>query len=134
MTDKKQRILVIEDDIPILEATTIKLEEEGFKVEQAVDGIIGLEYLKKRGPFDAILLDLRMPKGDGFKFLEDKAKDPSISGVPVVVFTNLGQVDYLNRSLGLGVKGYLIKAHHSLSEIIEEVKKCLKGEPCQIDR
>jgi len=75
-----------------------------------------------------------MPKGDGFKFLEDKAKDSTVSDVSVIVFTNLSQLEYIDRALALGVKGYLIKAHHSIQGIVEEVKKCLQGEECAIDR
>jgi len=134
MKSVKQRILVVEDDVPILEAISIKLKEAGYEVEQAVDGQIGLEYLQHRGPFHLILLDLRMPKGDGFKFLEDKAKDSTVSDVSVIVFTNLSQLEYIDRALALGVKGYLIKAHHSIQGIVEEVKKCLQGEECAIDR
>jgi len=129
----KDKILIVEDDESTLQAITYKLEKEGFEVIQATDGEIGLEILRKSGQFTGILLDLRMPKGDGFKFLEEKAKDEKISDVPVIVFTNLSQPEFVNRALKLGVKGYLVKAHHSAQEIVEELHQCLHEGKCTID-
>jgi len=129
----KDKILVVEDDEPTSLAITFKLKKEGFVVIQAGDGEKGLEALTESGPFSGVLLDLRMPKGDGFKFLEEKAKNPKISGVPVIVFTNLSQPEFVNRALKLGVKGYLVKAHHSAQEIVEELHQCLHEGKCTID-
>lgn len=126
-------ILVVEDDEPILQAITFKLEKEGFVVEGATDGVIGIEKLRSQGPFSGVLLDLRMPKGDGFSFLETKQKDSAISEIPVIVFTNLSQQDYLKKALRYNIKGYLIKAHHSVQDMVEEVKKCLNEGKCTID-
>jgi DNA-binding response OmpR family regulator len=127
------KILVIEDDEPILQAITFKLIKEGFEVEGAEDGVIGLEKIKNGGPFSLVLLDLRMPKGDGFKFLEAKKEDENIKDVPVIVFTNLSQREYIDRALGLGVKGYLVKAYHGVQEIVDEVKKCIEVGSAKID-
>jgi DNA-binding response OmpR family regulator len=127
------KILVVEDDEPILQAITFKLIKEGFEVEGATDGIIGLEKLKTGGPFKGVLLDLRMPKGDGFKFLEAKKEDEKVKDVPVIVFTNLSQREFVDRAIGFGVKGYLIKAYHGVQEIVDELKKCLEGGSIKID-
>lgn len=131
---KPQRVLIIEDDDATRQAAVFKLEKEGFAVEQAVDGVQALELLGKDGTLDAILMDIRMPRGDGFHFLEAKHKDPKFSHIPVIVFTNLSQSEYVDRALSLGAKGYLVKAHHSLSEIILELKNCIEGKTCRIDR
>ena len=128
------RVLLIEDDESTRESASIKLKKEGFLVESAEDGVIGLEKLKKDNQFSAILLDIRMPKGDGFTFLEEKNKNSSLRAIPVLVFTNLGQSEYVERALALGAKGYIIKAHHSLQEIIAEMKTCIAGGVCTIDR
>src|SRR3989304_4077852 len=110
------RVLVIEDDEAILQAITYKLEKEGIETEVATDGVMGLAKLQKDNKFAVILLDLRMPKGDGFGFLEAKNKDEKIAQIPVVVFTNLSQREYVERALAMGVKGYLVKAYHSVQE------------------
>jgi DNA-binding response OmpR family regulator len=127
------KILVVEDDEPILQAITFKLVKEGYEVTGAEDGIIGFDKLKNAGPFACVLLDLRMPKGDGFKFLESKKEDEKIKDVPVIVFTNLSQREFVDRAVGLGVKGYLVKAYHGVQEIVDEMKKCIESGSAKID-
>jgi len=127
------KVLVVEDDEPILQAITFKLIKEGFEVEGAADGVIGLEKLENEGPFAVVLLDLRMPKGDGFQFLEAKKKNEKVKDVPVIVFTNLSQREFVDRAIELGVKGYLVKAYHGVQEIVDEMKKCLEGGSTKID-
>lgn len=127
------RVLIIEDDDATRQAAVFKLKKEGFDVEEATDGVQALELLGKDGTLDAILLDIRMPRGDGFHFLEAKQKDPRFEKIPVIVFTNLSQTEYIQRALQLGAKGYLVKAHHSLNEIIDELKNCIEGKSCRVD-
>ena len=131
--DKVHRILIIEDDVATRQAAVFKLERENFEVVQAEDGIQALEILAKDKAFDAILLDIRMPRGDGFHFLEGKKKDASLEAIPVIVFTNLSQSDYGVRAIKLGAKGYMVKANHSLNNIVLELKKCIEGKECRID-
>jgi CheY-like chemotaxis protein len=129
----KKRILLIEDDEPTRESTLFKLEKAGFETDFSEDGEEGLEKLKKDKSFDVILLDLRLPKGDGFVFLEQKNKDKSIKDIPVVIFSNFSQPEFIKRAMSLGAVGYLVKAYHSLEEIVEEVTRCLEGGQCRID-
>ncbi len=128
-----KRILLVEDDGPTSEAILFKLKKAGFETDYAEDGQIGLEKLLQDSHFDVILLDLRMPKGDGFSFLEKKKKEPAIRNIPVIVFTNLHQREFVDRALELGAVGYLIKAHHSLDDIIGELKRCLAKNKCGVD-
>ncbi len=130
---KKKRILLVEDDLPTTEAALLKLKMSGFMTDSAEDGVIGLAKLRHDGPFDGILLDLRMPKGDGFKFLEEKKNDPKVKNVPVIIFSNLNQPEFIRRALDMGAVGYLVKANHSLDEIIMELKACLETKQCRID-
>ena len=130
----QKRILLVEDDEPTRESTILKFKKAGIEIDFAENGQQGLEKLHRAGHFDLILLDLRMPKGDGFWFLEWKEDDQSIKDIPVIVFTNFSQPELLQRALSFGVIGYLIKANHSLDEIIEEVKECLKTGKCRIDK
>lgn len=126
-------ILVVEDDEATLESISLKLKKEGFEVDSAGDNAAGLEKLRRNPNFSGVLLDLRLPQGDGFGFLEGKSKESNLSNIPVIVFTNLNQREYVEKALGLGAKGYLVKANHDISDIIKQLKKCLKGEKCQID-
>lgn len=132
--EKGWRALIVEDDESILESILFKLKKADISAIGATDGLEGIDILKKDRSFSVVLLDLRMPKGDGFSFLEEKNKDADISGIPVIVFTNLSQRQYLDHALALGVKGYLIKANHSLMDIVLELKNCVEGNKCSIDR
>mgnify|MGYP001567045266 FL=1 len=129
---KQYHILVVEDDIPTLEAIGHKLSTAGFVIESATDGQTALGRLQG-GAYDGVLLDLRMPVRDGFWFLEEKNKDPSVASCPVVIFTNLAGEEQLRRALDLGVRGYLKKSKHSIQEIVGEVRTCMETGKCRID-
>ncbi len=120
MPEKKQNILVVEDDKFLIKAYNIKFTRAGFNVITATDGAIGLELAKSELP-ELILLDLMLPKIDGFEFLKRMAVDESLKAIPVIILSNLGQQTDKERALALGAKEYLIKADYSLDEIIEKV-------------
>ncbi len=120
MPEKKQNILVVEDDKFLIKAYNIKFTRAGFNVITAADGAIGLELAKSELP-ELILLDLMLPKIDGFEFLKRMAVDESLKAIPVIILSNLGQQTDKERALALGAKEYLIKADYSLDEIIEKV-------------
>ncbi|MFZ5364306.1 MAG: response regulator [Patescibacteria group bacterium] len=127
------KILIIEDDEPTREATILKFSQAGYAVDFAGDGEDGLKKLRK-GKFTGVLLDLRLPKIDGFIFLERKREVEALREIPVMVFSNFSQVEFIDRALDLGAKGYLIKAQHSVQEIVEETINCFVKGQCQIDR
>ncbi len=127
------RILLVEDDEATRESATIKLKKEAFDVVSKEDGHSGFEFLKNDPHFDAVLLDLRMPRSDGFEFLEKKSKDERIRDIPVIIFSNLNQREHIDRALRLGAKGYLVKAHHSIQEIVSELKDCVVNGVCKVD-
>ena len=131
--NSKIRILLVEDDAPTRESAGIKLAKEGFTVETAENGFVAFEKIQRDSNFRAILLDLRMPKSDGFEFLEKKKAHPELQNIPVIVFTNLNQPENIERAVSLGAKGYLVKAHHSIQEIANELKNCLVHGTCIID-
>ena len=120
-----KRILVVEDDRFLRELITKKLANEGYDTIQAVDGEQGLLKTKEEKP-DIILLDLILPGIDGFQVLAQKKEDPVIAGIPVIVLSNLGQKEDVEKGLGLGATDYLIKAHFTPGEIIEKVRNILK--------
>jgi DNA-binding response OmpR family regulator len=121
----KEKVLIIEDDRFLRELMVRKLKTENFEVIEAEDGAEGLKKIKEEKP-DLVLLDLILPEMDGFEVLEQKRKDEEIKNIPVIILSNLGQKEEIDRGLQLGAKDYLIKAQFSPSEIIEKVKLFLK--------
>ncbi len=132
--ERKGTILLIEDDISTRESLMTKLDKAGFKTDFAENGLEGLEKLRKDGSFLGILLDLRMPRGDGFDFLKEKQQDASISDIPVIVLSNLSQPEFVEKAVALGANGYLVKANHSLEDILKEIENCFKDKKCLIDK
>ena len=126
-------ILIIEDEIKVHEVLKLQAQKEGLNFTFAETGREGIDKLRSSGPFTAVLLDIHMPETDGFWFLEEKKKDPALAEIPVIIFTNLSNPDLIKRAVDLGVKGYLVKAHHSIQNVMQEVKKCANGETCAVD-
>lgn len=120
-----KKILIIEDDRFLRELIVKKLVNEGYDTLEAIDGEQGLQKIKEEKP-DLVLLDLILPGIDGFEVLAQKKDDASISGIPVVILSNLGQKEDIERGLNLGAIDYLIKAHFTPAEIIEKVRNILK--------
>lgn len=118
-------ILVVEDDKFLRELIVQKLIREKYEVSEAVDGEQGIKKIKEEKP-SLILLDLILPGIDGFEVLSRMRDEPSISSIPVIILSNLGQKEDVERGLKLGAADYLIKAHFTPGEIIEKIKKALK--------
>lgn len=117
-------VLLVEDDEFLANIYKTKFEMEGFKVSVAENGEAGLLDVKKKQP-DIVLLDILLPKLDGFVVLEKIKADPETRDIPVILLTNLGQKDDVDKGLKLGAADYLIKAHFKPSETVEKVKKAL---------
>jgi len=120
-----KNILIVEDDKILRELISQKLVKENYKISVAVDGEEGLKKTKEEKP-DIVLLDLILPGIDGFGVLEEIKKDPEINKIPVVILSNLGQKEEIEKGMNLGAADYLIKAHFTLSEIVAKVKTILK--------
>lgn len=122
--DTAVKILLVEDDAFLAGVYATKFELEGFKVFHAADGEQGVKMAEKRQP-DVILLDILMPKMDGFEALRRLKLDPKLAHVPVVMLTNLGQKDDVERCLKGGAADYLIKAHFVPGEAVRKVRSVL---------
>ena len=118
-------VLVVEDDRFLRDLIVKKLEKEGLTTIQAIDGEEGLRFIRENKPL-LILLDLVLPGIDGFEVLRQVKADPETADIPVVILSNLGQKEDIDRGLNLGAKDYLIKAHLTPEEIVEKVKEILK--------
>ncbi len=116
-----KKILVIEDDKFLRELISQKLIKEGYDILGAVDGEKGLETTKSEKP-DLILLDLILPGMDGFEVLEKIKADSGVSNIPIIILSNLGQKDDIEKGLKMGAVDYLIKAHFTPAEIIEKIR------------
>ncbi|PIR76597.1 MAG: response regulator [Candidatus Magasanikbacteria bacterium CG10_big_fil_rev_8_21_14_0_10_42_10] len=117
-------ILLVEDDTFLANIYKTKFEMEGFKVSVAEDGEAGYEAAGKIKP-DLILLDILLPKMDGFSVLKKLKETDSVKEIPVILLTNLGQKDDVEKGLESGAVDYLIKAHFKPSETVAKVKKVL---------
>ena len=121
-----KNILVAEDEEFLIRALKDNLEAEGCTVDTAVNGEEAMERLRSRRP-DIILLDLLMPKKDGFSVLEEVKKSSEWRLIPVIVLSNLGGDAEIKRALELGADDYFVKSQHPIEEVIEKVKEYLEG-------
>lgn len=120
----KAKVLIIDDDAFLSGIYATKLELEGFAVATARDGEEGLKAAFKEKP-DLILCDVLMPKLDGFEVLKRLKADPQTKDVPVIMLTNLGQKEDVEKGLEEGATDYLIKAHFVPAEAVAKIKKVL---------
>lgn len=123
-TTRPIRILLVEDDNFLAGMYVTKLELEGYSVSLASDGKSGLERAMTEKP-DCILLDIILPKLDGFSVLQKLKSNPQMSAIPVILMTNLGTKQDVIKGLNLGATDYLIKAHFMPSEVIAKIKEVL---------
>jgi len=120
-----KKILIIEDDKFLRELIAQKLLKEDFEVSEAIDGEEGIKKITEEKP-NLILLDLILPGIDGFEVLSRMKEDSILSSIPVIILSNLGQKEDVERGLKLGAVDYLIKAHFTPGEIIDKIKANLK--------
>jgi len=125
MAEDKRTILIVEDDKFLRDLITQKLIREGFNTIEAIDGEQGVKKIKETKP-DLVLLDLILPGIDGFEVLAKVKEDPVSAEVPVIILSNLGQKDDIEKGLKLGAADYLIKAHFTPGEVIEKIKEIIK--------
>lgn len=118
-------ILLVEDDSFISGMYYTKLVSLGFKVEIAEDGETAWEKIQRDPLPDLILLDVVLPKKDGFEILEGLRSADRTKNLPVILLTNLGQKPDVERGLKLGANDYIIKAHFTPTEVVEKITKLL---------
>ncbi|MBU1036723.1 response regulator [Patescibacteria group bacterium] len=124
MTEKNPSILLIEDEEMLSSMYETKFSKENFEIRKALDGETGLRLAQEKKP-DLILLDIIMPKLDGFTVLKKIKADPNLKDVPVVLLTNLGQDEDVEKGKKMGVVGYLVKANTTPAQVVEKVKEYL---------
>jgi len=121
----KKRILIIEDDSSLQKILQEFLIAENFDVIGAMDGEKGTELAKSEKP-DLILLDIILPKKDGYEVLKELKGDQEMKNIPVILLTNLGSPADVERAVKLGATTYLTKADYKLEEVAEKIREILK--------
>lgn len=120
-----KKILFIEDESALQKTFSDLLSAEGYEIVSALDGQTGLRLARTQNPA-LILLDLVLPKKDGFEVLKLLKKDNRTQEIPIVILTNLEEAEDVERALRLGATTYLVKANYSLEEVVEKVEKALR--------
>ena len=119
-----KKILFVEDESALQKALTDILTQAGYKVVSALDGEIGLRLAESEKP-DLILLDIILPRLDGFEVLKKLKENPGLKEIPVIVLTNLEKMEDVERAIELGAKTYLVKTQYTIKEVIEKIKKAI---------
>ena len=121
----KTKILLVEDDENLTEMYTMKFKDEELDYVNAFDGQTGLELARTLMPA-IILLDIMMPKMDGFAVLTGLKKDPKMKDIPVIMLSNLGQEVDIEKGKELGADDYIVKATMTPTQVINKIKEYLK--------
>lgn len=121
MATQSIKVLVVEDDPFLSKVYESSFVDSGYTVEFCHDGEEALERIRNFRP-DVVLLDLVMPKKDGFEVLEQVQKDPTLSGCKIVVLTNLGQPEDKAKCLAFGAVDYIVKTDISIIDLIAKIK------------
>jgi len=120
-----EKILLIEDDLFLIDIYNVKLKASSFSVDVAEDGESGLAKAKEN-KYDLIILDIVLPGLDGRDVLRKLKSEKDLKNIPVIILSNLGQKNEIEEGMKLGASQYLIKAHYTPSEIVDEIIKILK--------
>lgn len=118
------KILFIEDEPTLQKTLGDALKGENYEIITASDGESGLKIAQTEKP-DLILLDLILPKKDGFSVLQELKKDEALKNIPVIVLTNLEGTADVEKVLELGATTYLVKANYDLQEVLAKIKQTL---------
>jgi DNA-binding response OmpR family regulator len=119
------RVLIAEDEPNIVESLSFVLGREGFEVTAVLDGQAALERLRADPP-DMMILDVMLPRVNGFEVLKQVKSDPSLRSIPVIVLTAKGQAHDRRMAEELGVDGFMTKPF-SNREIVEQVRRLARG-------
>lgn len=124
MAESKGKILIVEDDRYISKMYQLKLSLEGYTVEVAENGREGVDKIKAFGP-EIILLDILMPELDGFEVLKIVKAEEATKNIPILIMSNLGQEDHIQKGMEMGAIGYIVKSQFTPSKVVEKIKEVL---------
>ncbi len=122
----KKIVFLAEDDLFLSDMYRTKFKLSGYDMPHAENGEEALKLLREQKP-DIMLLDIVMPKKNGFDVLKEVKEDKDLKDIPVIMLTNLSQKDDVDKGLELGAVDYIIKAHSTPAEVVAKVEKVLGG-------
>ncbi|HRY28207.1 MAG TPA: response regulator [Candidatus Moranbacteria bacterium] len=126
MKDGKKTILIVEDEEDLLEMYTLALMQSGYEVLSADNGVEAMAWLEDRyADIDAILMDIIMPKMDGFETLKKIKADERFKKISCIFFTNLDGEEDKRQAFEMGASDYFIKSQHTPSELVEKINQIL---------
>jgi len=124
--ENKKTILIVEDDEVLLRALYLLFHKSDYTIASATDGDTALKMTLRLKP-NLVLLDLLLPKMNGFDYLRNAKGNPEIKDIPVVVLSNLGDKENIEKAKSLGALDYYIKSNTDLATLAEKVNKILKS-------
>lgn len=119
------KILIVEDEKQFQKMLTSVFKANGFETISAFDGKQAVQIAEEEVP-DVVLLDLILPKKDGFFVIREMKKNPHLADIPIIVLTNLEDSRSMEEVVSFGVYTYLVKANYTLNEVVEKAKEALK--------
>jgi DNA-binding response OmpR family regulator len=122
MADGTKTIMIVEDDTFLSFLLKTRLEKDGFTVVQAFDGEAAVQDIKTITP-NVVILDLVMPKVTGFEVLKAISLSPQMSGVPVIVVSNLAQDSDIEKVRELGAREYFVKVKISVDDLVKHIEE-----------
>ncbi len=125
-TENNIKILIAEDDFPMAHILKLKLSALGFIADHATNGEQAMEFIGKN-KYDVVLLDLRMPKKNGFEVIQEIRANPLWKHIKIFVLSNLGQKEDLDKALDMGADAYLVKADTSIQDLLTKITALISG-------
>lgn len=119
------KVLIVEDDSILLKIYRKKFELEGFQVETALDGEVGLQKVTSGMP-DIVLMDIMLPRINGIEAMAKAKADPQTSKIPFLILTNLSTSDDAEEAMRKGAVGFLVKSSVTPAQVVSKVKEILK--------
>jgi len=122
-----KKILLVEDEATLQKTLGGALRKRGYEVKSALDGELGLRLAEKEEP-DLILLDLMLPKMHGLDVLRALREEKKTKNIPVVILTNMEDINEIETAIELGATTYLVKSNYNLDEVLDKIDKIFKEE------
>ena len=124
VANNKKKILIAEDEPVLMEMYRVYFEKAGFEVLNAENGQVCIELAKKEKP-DILLLDVLMPRLNGWDVLKELKSNPETKDMPILVLSNLSQTQEIQKGLALGADDYIIKSDLTPKDLLAKVEKTI---------